>query len=482
MVEDHMAKHAISLIEKSAMLVALIAGISINGDASAQTYTACPTTGITASQGTVNLQNGCEIDGNVVLGGSAALVENGGTLTIKGNVTLGNGAVFYVINSNLVFPQTNYNQYQITLNGNSQFVLIGSTLATNGTSQNNFAMTLQANEFSTVEFGESQLDTGNGSWLLGNFNNNSTLLVANSQNLPTEVYPSDASNVTITSGSGIAGVWLNFPPGSNGTVNIPTLDQYGNYSFAFGPTTGIAYSVTIIDSRGRIGINSYPGSTAIVNGYGSTGATNQAGVVFGYYIENNTSPVNINDLNVGNNISEAFTDQGRLLKLNHVNLNPFSWQVYVSQSNGYPVYVVNSVINEIAAMTNGLVNISNSILQLGVVGAEGPGSVMNISNSQIWSQAIQAAHGGKLTASDSQIFGNFITASGTGSKIIMTNVTANRNALPPQSCTAVGGYPPNNAGVPLCNPFNPLYQCPQLMPATDGAAIASDPALDCPPI
>src|SRR5258708_30086202 len=200
-------------------------------------------------------------------------------------------------------------------------------------------------------------------------------------------------------------MWFDFASGSKGTVQIPTQDSLGNYNFKFGPSTGIAYSVNISSSRGRLGFNSHPNSTMIVNGHG-TSAAKDADVVFGYYVENSTGPVSINGLTVGSAVTRQFTDQGRNFQLNNVYLNPFSWQVYVSQSNSFPVTVTNSTINEIAAFSNGLVNISNSTLQLAVTGAMGPGSRLNINTSEIWSQAVQAQNGGQMTITNSQLHGN----------------------------------------------------------------------------
>ncbi len=185
----------------------------------------------------------------------------------------------------------------------------------------------------------------------------------------------------------------------------------------------------------------------------------------------NTSAVTINSLTVGST-TRQFTDQGRNLSLNNVNLNPLSWQVYVSQSNGYPVTVSNSKINEIAAYTNGLVNISNSTLQLATTGAVGPGSQMNITGSQIWSSAILAENGGHTSITTSQIHGSYISATGSGSRISMSSATDYRNGSSSASCPNPVG--PN--GTPVCNPFNPLGQCAKASPQNGGVVTGTGPA------
>jgi hypothetical protein len=459
----------------AAMMISLAAcggGNSGSSSPPSNPYGVCPSTGLTSSANTLNLEGNCAIVGNVSLSGSAALTMTNGILSIAGNVVLNDSSQLTVTSGGLTFPQTNYSQYSITLNGNSQLTMTGSTLVTNATQQNNFSMDVNANDSSVANFENSTLNPNTGSWLLGSFSGQSTLNVNNSQNVPTEIYPNDAAKISISSGSGST-VWLNFPSGSDGTIEIPTRDSQGNFNFSFGPVTGIAYSVNISSSAGSLGLNSYPNSTMIVNGHGTSGA-NDLRVVFGYYIQNNTAPVSLNGLTGGSNVTQEFTDQGRILQLNNVNLGPLSWQVYVSQSNNLPVSVTNSQINEIAALTNGLLNISNCVLQLAVTEAGGSGSLMNISGTQIWSQSIQAVQGGQMMITNSQLHGNFISATGTGSSIAMTNDVEERNGVPPQSCAAVDGLPPNNNGVPLCNPYNPLYQCSQVS-ATGGGTITGTP-------
>ena len=443
------------------------------------TYGNCPTAGYTATSATLNLKGDCEITGGVTLTGTSTLTMTSGTLTVKGSVLLKDTSQLVIVNGALKFPQTNYSQYSLTLNNNSKLSMKSSIFLTNASNQNNFSMVLDASDSSVVEFENSSLDTNTGNWLLGNFSGNSKLTMTNTDNLPTEIYPSGATTLSISGGSSFASVWLEFASGTTGTVNLPSMDSQGNYNFNFGPTAGINYSVQIASSKGRLGLNSHPSSNLTVNGNGAS-STSDVNVVFGYYIENNSSAVTINGLTVGNNVTRQFTDQGRNLQLNHVNLNPFSWQVYVSQSNGYNTTITNSFINEIVMMTNGLATVSSSVLQLAVTAAAGPGSVLNITNnSHIWSQSLLAQNGGKINISNSQLHGNFISASGSGSKITMTNVGDAKNGLASETCTPVNGYPPNNNGVPLCNPFNPLHQCAQLQTPTGGAQITANPNLTC---
>lgn len=231
-------------------------------------------------------------------------------------------------------------------------------------------MVLIAQDDSVVHFEHSNLNTTN-SWLLASFYNNSKLNLINTVNLPTEIYPFDKSTISVSSSS-FAGLWLDFASGDVATVNIPSLDTQGNFDFSFTPNRGNIYSVRVISSNGRIGLNSHPHDTLTVNGNISP-LINYANVVFGYYIENNTTPVSIDRLTVGGFVTKKFTDQGRKLTLNKVYINQLAWQVYVAQSNGFHVSITNSTINELAPFTNGIVNMSDSTLQSAVSGAVGPG-------------------------------------------------------------------------------------------------------------
>jgi hypothetical protein len=422
---------------------------------------ACPSSGINSASGAINLTANCQVSGNITLSGTASLTMTGAVLTVKGNIVLGGQAQLLITNGGLTIPQTTDFQYSLTLNNSSLLQLQNSKFVTNGTTANNFATTLNANNTSAVEFENSTLQALGGSWLLGNFYDQSQLTVTGSTNLPTEIYPADSSNVSVTN-SNFATLWLDFLSGSNATINVPQYNTQGNFNFNFGNSPGFNYSVNMNASQCRLGLNSYPNSTMIVNGHGTSG-TNDVALVFGYYVSNNTSAVTINSLTVGTSTTRQFTDQGRNLSLNNINLNPLSWQVYVSQSNGYPVTVSNSKINEIAALTNGLVNISNSTLQLATTGAVGPGSQMNITGSQIWSSAILAENGGHTSITSSQIHGNYISATGSGSQLSMSSVTDDRNGTS-SSCTA----PVALNGTPVCNPLNPLGQCAKVSPQNSG--------------
>jgi hypothetical protein len=394
------------------------------------------------------------------------LDASNGILRISGNLVLHDDAKFTVTKGTLSFEQTTYSEYYMSLDGRSELAMTDSWLATNATTENNFSMSLDAYDDSKVVFWRSRLNTKTGSWLLGNFHDRSKLDASGMENLPTEIYPYDSTTIS-TAYSLFGSVWLDLAAGDKGTLNIPRLDAYKRFNLAFTPSQGHTYAVDMTSTNCRIGVNSHPSSTLTINGNGLPPAYS-ANIVIGYYIENASAPVVVDQLTVGTYITKSYTHQGRSLALNKVYLNPFAWQVYVEQTNGHTVTIKNSKINELAALTNGLVAISNSTLQLAVTGAVGPGSKIDIDSTKVWSQSLLAQNGGKINIKNSEIHGNYMSASGVGSDIVMTNVTEYRNAVSPQSCAPIGGYPPNNYGVPTCNPFNPLYQCSKLKTSNGG--------------
>ncbi len=428
----------------------------------------CPVSGISSSSGAINLASNCKVGGNITLSGTASLTMTGAVLTVNGNIALNDQAQLTITNGGLTIPQIYYGKYSVSLNNTSNLSLNNSTIVTTGIFGIHFSMTLDAYNSSIVDFESSTLSSQGGNWLLGNFHDQSRLIVKSSSDLPTEIYPLDSSQISV-SNSKFATLYIDFISGSSGTINVPHYDANGNFNFVFGNSPGFDYSINMTTSQTRLGLDSHPNSSMIVNG-GGAASTTDVPVQFSYYVENNTAPVSIKGLNVRSDTTGQFTDQGRNLSLNHVNLSPISWQVYVSQSNGFPVTISNSKINELGVLTNGLVNISSSTLQLAELGAFGTGSQLNITGTQIWSQCIVAQNGGQVSITYSGIHGNDISATGTGSRISMSNVVEYRNGSASMPCTPAPGtvYTPNVNGVPLCNPQNPVGQCSQVSTESGG--------------
>jgi len=204
----------------------------------------CPSFGLTASTGVTNISGDCAVVGNIALSGSETLTMTNGILSVNGNIILSDNSLLSVTTGTLSFPQTNYSQYSITLNGSSKLTLKNSSFVTSSLENTHFPMSLTANNDSVADFEDSNLNTTTGSWLLGYFYNDSKLTVTNTQDIPTEIYPFDASTMSVSSSS-FASMWLNFASGDAGIVNLPQLDTYGKYNFIFTPSHGNIYSVNI---------------------------------------------------------------------------------------------------------------------------------------------------------------------------------------------------------------------------------------------
>jgi hypothetical protein len=406
----------------------------------------------------------------------------GAVLTVAGNITLSGSSQLTVTNGGLTIPQQSDGQYSIHLSNSANLSLNNSSVVTTGTTEH-LTVTLNANDTSTVNFINSTLNSSAGSWMLGNFNNQSQLTVNGSSNLPTEVYPGVTTADTPTlklANSSFATLWIPFTTGSSDTVSVPKEDAQGNVTIAFPSSgaTGFNYSVSVTECNTRLGFQSYPGSTMIVNGDGT--GTGDAQIQFSIYVIGSmgpaiTAPISINGLTVGPNINYTETDSGRTITLNNVCLNPVSWQVYVADNskayNGtadYPVTFSNSIINEAGTTTDGIMNISNSVLQYAQLGAFGPGSQLTITGTDIWSQQISAENGGQTTITNSTLRGNYIFLSGSGSTIAFSNDVDHKNGSLSAGCPIVNGYPPNTNGVPSCNFQNPLGQCAQVVPGSVG--------------
>lgn len=424
--------------------------------------TTCPTTGIIASNGKVKLSANCVIVGNVTLSGTASIEMNGKILAIIGNTTLHNQANIIVNNGQLKIPQTVTQEYDFKLYDIAFLKVVNSTVITTATTTH-IDLTINAYNSSAVYFNNAHLNTQQGNWILANFFNSSSLHSVNSDYTPTETYPNDSASIYMD-GATVAAVWMPFLGGTTAKINVANkLDGSGNFTFLFGRQTGFNYFVYTKNSSYRLGFKVYPGSNFELVG-GGAGSTTDIATHFGYYVTDNTSPVIIDGLPVGLDVSTT-VGSDRTLTLTHVNTNPFYWQVYASNTVSDPmgrlVTIRNSKVNEVGALSKGNIKIeSNTTTQLGAFGAfGGTGSSIVAEGADIWNISIKATGGATVRLTNTTIHGNGIISSGAGSNITIDgDVTDACNGAPTQlDCNAVGGLPPNIGGVPLCNRANPLH-------------------------
>lgn len=138
------------------------------------------------------------------------------------------------------------------------------------------------------------------------------------------------------------------------------------------------------------------------------------------------------------------------LTLNNVQLGPIAWQVYAGDDA--VLTMKDSTINEIGIFgRNANVKVEDSILQLAWLAAFGPASTLDILNSEIWNQDIEAANSSKVTISNSNIYGSFFHARDAGSTIAISGGAFHEN---PSGCTQ-STMVDISTGQPKCNPFRP---------------------------
>ncbi len=137
----------------------------------------CPASGIASSSSAINLTSNCQVAGNIILSGTASLTMTAAVLTVKRHHCAERSSSADGHERGLTFPQTSFGQYTVQLNNSAKMKLTNSTFVTTGILNNHFTVALDAHNTSIVDIGCSTLSTMGGSWLLGNFHDQSQLIV-----------------------------------------------------------------------------------------------------------------------------------------------------------------------------------------------------------------------------------------------------------------------------------------------------------------
>jgi hypothetical protein len=394
----------------------------------------------------------CVVNGNlIVAGGAHLLIDYSGassaTFVVTGNVLTQDSATLEVRGpgaaSGAAFIVTNqYNdQLTITCVGRSTFELEGIALQTRAPGSapdGSRSMHLIAQDEAVVVVSQAQLDPET-SWLLADFHDQSQLQATNTVFVPTEIYGHDSSQVVISGSGTQTGVWFESPP--SGTVNLPV--QGAPYTWQMGKSAGFAvgWQLTITDAQVGLGLSSLPGSQLTINGHGVP-ATGEFKV--GYMLAGGQDT--LRDLAVG--LQNGVIGNGRIT-FNNVNLGPVAWQIYVG--TGENLFIDSSVVNEIGFSGQAAVTVDHSILQFGVLGALAPGSILTVSNSDIWNQLIEADNTGAIQINNSRVVGSLLDAQAPASTI---QITGGSFADNPSGCTPAMMVD-LTTGQPLCNPYRP---------------------------
>ncbi|MFO1434706.1 MAG: hypothetical protein U1F76_32270, partial [Candidatus Competibacteraceae bacterium] len=284
-------------------------------------------------------------------------------------------------------------------------------------------------------------------WLLANFFGHSKLIAIDSIKLPTEIYVKEGSTIQV-SGVTNSGIWLDLIAGMSGTLDLPTqADGNGRlqaFSWSVGRNspnlTGVPWQLEVAGAMPGLGVESHEGSRVTINGVGVPGSGE---LRIAYHVESGTHT--LSNLRVG--LQHAILDNGRLILYN-VQTGLVGWQIYVQDNE--MLTITDSVLNEVGATVNGHVQVYNSILQFAAAEALGWNSTVDIYNSQIHSQTIQALRNGIVNIYDSAIYGAALVAHETTSEIHLHNGALLQNAS--GACPFEPGIF-DQWGVPSCNPF-----------------------------
>ena len=203
----------------------------------------------------------------------------------------------------------------------------------------------------------------------------------------------------------------------------------------------MGWSLEVDDAQLGLGIEIKPTSRLVIQGNGGRApATGELKI--SYYVVG--SRETLDGLKSGLQNGKV-SDQ---LTLNEVQLGPIAWQIYAGDNAD--LTIKNSTINEIGIFgRNAKVEVENSVLQLAVLGALGPDSSLEIRNSEIWNQSIEAANKGRVTIADSKIFGALFRTRDSVSKISVQGGAFYDN---PSGCTP-SSMVEIATGQPKCNPF-----------------------------
>ena len=414
------------------------------------------TTQLQCPSGSINLQKDihyinqpCDFDGDLVLGGTATLVVLETTLVVDGDILLSGSARLIVTGATLTLDNHFVFDHRIESRDTAQIHFINSVLKTNVSSPGRSLGSQYIGRDRSVLVAQNSGVLMPDSWLLGDVLGSSTIH-ANGSNFPSEIYPHEGATIVLQGPAAQSRVWLEFLGGSEALIDrLP--NELAPFDWSFGRNTpgmtNVGYQVEVIGAQPTIGVASHPRSRV-------TFRDTDAALAIGYFLTDLESPEHI--VGVGPVSNTVVLDhQARRFELDNAKLFEFAWQIYTANPTAalvQPVVVYQSMVNEIGALERGLVTVDACVLQFAVLAAVGPGSKIEINNSVINSQSIIAATDAVIHIDSSEIFGSLVEANDSAT-ILFSNVRFSPNichALCLPSCgTALAG------GRNVCNPFNP---------------------------
>jgi hypothetical protein len=228
---------------------------------------------------------------------------------------------------------------------------------------------------------------------------------------------------------------------ATGTLKVPDTNRPFSWLVGAKSGLGVGWSLNVDNARPGLGIEVKPASRLTILGNGPRApATGELKV--SYFVDNSR------DLLDGLSAGLQNRSVGDRLTLKDVQLGPIAWQIYAGENADLTIR--NSTINEIGVFGgNAKVRVESSVLQLAVLAALAPGSLIDIRESEVWNQSIEAANGAQVVLTDSKVHGSLFHVRDTGSSISIKGGVFYEN---PAGCTESTMV--NVAtGRPKCNPF-----------------------------
>lgn len=408
---------------------------------------ACPTSGGLTVTSSTRITATCTIAGDLSVRGSATLdvdftADPGASLSVLGNVTVADSAVLRIQGGTFIIVNDRNGQRTMLARDRAQIQFDGISFRTTpvgaaGTGSR--YMNFQGRDQARLIVKGSRLDPLT-SWLLASCVGHSGIAMVNSQQLPTELYPDEGCQLDLQGEGTETGVWFPSPP--TATIDLP--NQAGPYSWEISRAQGIDadWRLTVSNARVGLGMLSRPGSRVTVNGRG-TPVTGEFKI--GYFL--GPADPALEDLTPG--LQQGVVGGGRLT-MNRVQLGPIAWQIYVP--TGVHGQVRRSTVNEIGIVgDDATVAVDSSLIQLAVLAVLGRRSTLSVSNSEIWSQSIEADLDGQILLNNSTVYGSLFETRDPAARIQILGGAFRPNPSGCSQATMVDIA----TGQPRCNPFRP---------------------------
>ena len=430
----------------------ILAVIAVFAAASAADAQSICNAGDQVVNGRVDITQSCTITGSLTIQSGMVNVNYTATPTavfkVAGNITVSGFAALWIEGGKFEIQQ-DYSQHRKMSSTNDATIVLKSTTVVLNQGPGLKYLFYDAFDRSKMFAVDSTLDRTT-SWLIANQFGDSRLLGIRTRSVPTEVYVKGNSTVTIADPTSTTGVWLDFGNGATGTVDLPAQTGADGhlqaYSWRIGRgtsgLTGVGWQLEIANASVGLGLESHTGSRITVNGRGAP-ATGE--VKIAYHADSGTQSLS----GLGGGLQNK-TLGGTQLTLQNVDLGLIAWQLYAHDNA--TLSVTSSIVNEIGVASGGRLTIRDSIIQFGAVSSLGSNAAqIDIHNSQIYSQTIEALRDGVVNIHDSAVFGSVVVAHEGASAVnfhrgaLLTNSVA--------ACPLVISQMMNIWGVPICNPF-----------------------------